>query len=102
MNSLSVFADATLPVVLDPATELINQASAQGDLVALIVGLVALAVVSVLKVLGKQVPIVDQLINVGLTLFNKLRGVKPKVVPAKPEEQSGLAGVVDVKPEEKK
>lgn len=84
----------------DAAKTLIDQAAAAGDIIALSVGLVALAVVTVLKALGKQIPLVDSLIDVALGLFNKLRGVKPKAPPADPAAQPGLESVVKV--EEKK
>ncbi len=84
------------------ASDLINQAAGAGDLISRIIGLVALAIVTVLKVLGKKVPLVDTIIALALGLYQKLRGVKPKVEPAKPADQEGLAGVVEIKPEEKK
>jgi len=88
--------------VLDPVNSLIQSALENGDKVALAFGLVLFVAVSLLKIFGKRVPIVDTIAAGLLQLFSSFRGVKPSAPPAKPAEQSGLASVVDIKDPEKK
>lgn len=94
------------------AIEILNQAAQHKDYLLLAVSAVAVIVPVVLKVLGKQVPIVDQAIELVLKVVVALRKPKsgdigdPPGGPSKPgdqevDEETGLAKVVPIKTDEK-
>lgn len=81
---------------MEPNTlDLLNQAAQSKDWLALAVAGIAVVVPVVLKLLGKNVPIVDSIISVALKVLPALR----KAPAAKPEDQPGASAVVQVKDE---
>ena len=78
--------------------DLINQAVANHDYVLLVLSVLLVGVPAGLKLAGKDVPVVDQIVKV---LTGLLKGrAKPIVAPPPAEgEKVGLAAVIDIKPE---
>lgn len=72
--------------------DLINQAVAQGNYLLLAAAVLLLLVPAGLKLAGKDVPGLDAAIE----LAKKLLLSKTKIVPVKPEDQPGIASVVDI------
>lgn len=75
-------------------TQLLNEAAQGKDWVVLVGALLAILIPAVLKILGKQVPIVDQILDFAIKFLIAFR--KKPEVPAKPDEKTGLAAVVPI------
>ena len=76
---------------------LINEAAQNKDWLLLAVGCVALAVPIVLKALGKNIPVVDQILDV---LIRVAVNFRKKPVPTPANGKEGISAVVPI--EEKK
>lgn len=81
---------------------LINEAAQNKEWVLLAVSAVALIVPIVLKAIGKQVPLLDTILDVAIKIAVSLR--KPKAVEAPKDGETkaeGVAGVVKIEDEKK-
>lgn len=83
----------------DLLTQLSDAVAGQNWIAVAAIGL-AIVIPLVLKALGKNVPFVDPILRVIVGWARGLKG--PKAPAPAPEEQKGLAAVVEIKDAEKK
>lgn len=75
--------------------QIINDAAQGHDWLVLAIAAVLLIVPVVMKALGKKVPIVDTILDLGLKVLPLLKK-KPVEPPADPSQPQGIAKVVEV------
>lgn len=80
-------------VVSDDAMQALSDALASGEPVLAVVAVVALALVTVLKLFGKSIPLVDPILKVVLGIARSIKLKKPEPLP---EEKQGLKSVVPI------
>lgn len=76
-------------------TQIINDAAQGHDWLVLAIACVLLIVPVVMKALGKKVPIVDTILDLGLKVLPLLKK-KPVEPPADPSQPRGIAKVIEV------